>query len=197
MKKILLTILVLFYSVAWAANTGDWEADFSLATPATGDFWIFQDINDADRTKHAPLSSLVTLVLTTPNIGAATGTSLALSGNLTATLPVTVTTADTLVLTDANTAGNMHQNGDADIIGYTLPAAAAGLSACFMAGEFTGVITIDPYDGVDTIYLDGVSAGAGVSIDSPGAVGNFICLLAIDDTKWYSLGRLGTWVTTP
>ena len=56
-----------------------------------------------------------------------------------------------------------------------------------------GVITVDPLDGTDTIYLDGVTVGAGDAIDSPGIVGNFICLVAIDDTRWVTAGRSGTW----
>jgi len=135
-----------------------------------------------------------TPTLITPVIGAATGTSLILSGVLQGLVPVTVTTAATLVLTTANTKGDMHQNGDADAIDYTLPGAAAGLSVCFMAGEFTGVITVDPVDGTDTIYLNGASIGAGDVIQSPGTVGDFICLIAIDSTKWYTLGEINTWV---
>jgi len=57
-----------------------------------------------------------------------------------------------------------------------------------------GVITIDPADGTDTIYLNGSSVGAGVTIDSNGDVGDFIVLMAIDDTRWITLGQVGTWV---
>jgi hypothetical protein len=56
------------------------------------------------------------------------------------------------------------------------------------------VITIDPVDGADTIYLDGASVGAGDAIDSPGAVGNYIALMAIDGTRWITLGRSGVFV---
>jgi len=57
-----------------------------------------------------------------------------------------------------------------------------------------GVITVDPVDGTDTIYLNGTSVGAGDAIDSPGAVGDFICLMAIDDTRWVTVGRSGVWI---
>ena len=117
-----------------------------------------------------------------------------MTGNLTATIPVTITTGATLALSVTNTVGNMHMNGDADAIDYTLPGAAAGLSACFHAGEFTGIITIDPVDGTDTIYLNGVSVGAGDAIDSPGTVGDMICLFAVDATKWYTAGQINVWV---
>jgi len=49
-------------------------------------------------------------------------------------------------------------------------------------------------DGTDTIYLNGTTVGAGDAIDSPGAVGNFICLMAIDDTRWVTVGRSGAWI---
>ena len=57
-----------------------------------------------------------------------------------------------------------------------------------------GVITIDPVDGTDTIYLNGSTVGAGDEIDSPGNVGDFIVLMAIDATRWITMGRNGAWV---
>ncbi len=131
--------------------------------------------------------------LVTPNIGVATGTSLALTGDLSGNIPTTLDTAATVALTAADCRGGMRVNNDADVIDYTLPPAAVGLSVCFY-GIAAGVITIDPYDGTDTIYLNGTSVGAGDAIDSPGAAGDFICLMALDDTRWITLGRSGTWV---
>ena len=97
------------------------------------------------------------------------------------------------VLTAAMCNNAIRFNNDADVIDYTLPGAAAGLVVLFydIGG---GVITVDPVDGTDTIYLDGATVGAGDAIDSPGAVGNFICLIAIDDTRWITVGRSGTWI---
>ena len=34
----------------------------------------------------------------------------------------------------------------------------------------------------------------GDAIDSPGNAGNFIVLMAVDDTRWVTLGRSGVWV---
>lgn len=82
---------------------------------------------------------------------------------------------------------------------YTLPAAAAGMAACFYDnGAGTGGITIE-IDGSDVIILDGTALTAGNTIDSPGvagdgANGDFICIMAIDATNWVTLGRSGTWV---
>ncbi len=118
----------------------------------------------------------------------------AATGTINGLVKVTLTTAATLVLTAANTAGDFHVNGDNDVIDYTLPGAAAGLTACFYAGSFAQVVTIDPVDGTDTIYLDGASVGAGDAIDSAGGVADYVCLIALDATNWHTLGRSGTWV---
>jgi hypothetical protein len=82
---------------------------------------------------------------------------------------------------------------------YTLPSAAAGMCACFYDnGDGAGGIIIDAAAG-DIIHLDGTALDAADAIDSPGvagdgANGDFICLMAIDDTTWLTLGRSGTWV---
>lgn len=105
---------------------------------------------------------------------------------------ITLDTNATIVLTASMCKNMIRYNNDADVIDYTLPAAAIGLVVMFydIGG---GVITVDPVDATDTIYLDGSSVGAGDAIDSPGVVGNFICLIAIDDTRWVTGGRSGTW----
>ncbi|MBU2249063.1 MAG: hypothetical protein KKD77_20115 [Gammaproteobacteria bacterium] len=139
----------------------------------------------------------VTLALT-PTVAAVTG-SVTVSGALTALgiitglTQVTLDDASTVVLTAADCDNAVRFNNDADAIDYTLPGAAAGLVIMFydIGG---GVITIDPVDGTDTIYLNGTSVGAGDAIDSQAQVGDFICLMAIDDTRWVTVGRSGVWV---
>ena len=120
-------------------------------------------------------------------------TSLAVTGTLSGETGVTLDVDAAIVLTAAMCRNAARFNNDADVIDYTLPAAEAGLVVLFydIAG---GVITVDPYDVTDTIYLNGVSVGAGDAIDSPGAVGDFIALMAIDATRWISLGRNGVWI---
>lgn len=78
---------------------------------------------------------------------------------------------------------------------YTLPAVTAGQSACFYDEEGDG-ITID-LDASDVINLNGTPQAAGVSIDSPAAAGDSICVLGIDTTTWITLNRVGTWIQTP
>jgi hypothetical protein len=92
--------------------------------------------------------------------------------------------------TDCNNATRI--NNDADAIDYTLPTAATGLVVIFY-DKAGGVITIDAASG-DEICLNGTDLTAGYAIDSPGNAGNFICLMAIDNTHWISLGRSGVWV---
>ena len=114
-------------------------------------------------------------------------------GELTVKSDITLDTDPTIVLTAAMCKNAIRINNDADVIDYTLPGAEIGLVVMFydIGG---GVITIDPVDGTDTIYLDGTAITAGYAIDSPGVVGNFICLIAIDGTRWITAGRSGTWI---
>jgi len=130
--------------------------------------------------------------LTTPNIGAATGTSLALTGNLSGNVPVILDTDASVTLSASDCKGGMRINNDNDAIDYTLPAAAAGLSITFYS-KYAATVTVDTYDDSDTIILDGTSLTAGNAIDSEGNAGDFISLLAIDDSTWITLGRSGTW----
>ena len=125
--------------------------------------------------------------------GAIGAASLAATGIITGKTLVCLHTAATYIFASADSCKNAaHFNSDADPIDFTLPGAEAGLVVLFydIGG---GVITIDPVDGTDTIYLNGTSVGAGDAIDSPGDVGDFICLMAIDDTRWVTVGRSGVW----
>ena len=132
----------------------------------------------------------VTTDLTAGTVGAAAITA---TGIISGMSSITLDTDPTEVLTAAMCKNMIRFNNDADVIDYTLPAAEAGLVVMFydIGG---GVITIDPYDGTDTIYLNGTAITAGYAIDSPGVVGDFICLIAIDATRWLTAGRSGTWV---
>ena len=125
--------------------------------------------------------------------GAMSVISLAASGVISGLTDITLDTDPTITLSAVNCANKIRVNNDGDPIQYDLPAAAAGLVVMFydIAG---GVISINPFDGTDTIYLNGVSVGAGDEIDSAGSAGNFIVLVAFDATRWVTMGRDGTWV---
>jgi len=139
-------------------------------------------------------AGVATVSIDSPNwsvtdVGVATFT-----GTLSGELGVTLDTAATVDLTSASaTRGSIRINNDNDIIEYTLPPAEVGLNVCFYSG-YAAVVSINPDDGTDTIVLSGVALTAGYELDSPGAAGDFVCLLAIDATYWITLGKSGTWV---
>ena len=118
---------------------------------------------------------------------------LTVTGTLTGESSITLQTSDAeIVLTAAMCRNAIHINNDNDVIDFKLPDAEAGLVVMFY-DHLVGVITVDPQDG-DKIWLDGTDLTAGVSIDSPGALGDFIVLMAIDGVSWVTLGRSGTWI---
>jgi len=132
--------------------------------------------------------------LVTPDLGVATATSVTATGVLVGEVPVTLDTDPTIDLTAATaTRGHVRINNDDDVIDYTLPPAEAGLSVLIYS-QYAQVVTIDVDDGVDVIWLDGVALTAGNAIDSPGTVGDYVSLLAIDATNWLVIGKSGTWV---
>jgi len=106
---------------------------------------------------------------------------------------ITLDTDATVALAASHCRNRIRINDDADAIDYTLPYAESGLVVTFYDLK-GGVITIDPHDASDTIYLDGVSVGAGDAIDSDGNIGSCITLIAIDDTRWITINKVGTWV---
>ena len=102
------------------------------------------------------------------------------------------TTADTISADEMN--GSFFHYTNTGAVTITLPIPVAGMSGCFYDNSATGILTIDPVDGVDTITLDGTTLAAGVDIDSPGAKGDFICLIATGVDTWLTLSRSGTWI---
>jgi hypothetical protein len=99
-------------------------------------------------------------------------------------------TAATVVLAADSCMNIVCWNDDADVIDYTLPAASIGLVRAF-GDAAGGAITIDPFDGVDYIILNGVNTGVGSEIISDGVAGRYIVLMALDDTRWISLPTVG------
>jgi hypothetical protein len=70
-----------------------------------------------------------------------------------------------------------------------------GHSACFYAVSDAVAITID-IDITDKFILDGTAKGVGVTIVSPAAEGDFICIISKEvggADEWITLGRSGTW----
>ena len=178
MKRLLLLIIVLGSLAVNAQKIADMPA---ITTTSGTDILI---VEDATATNHMTITNLFGTVPV--NIAAA--------GEITGKTMVVLVTAATWAITDLDSAQNVvYINDDANVIDFTLPGAVKGLVVMFydLGGA---VITIDPFDGTDTIYLNGATVGAGDAIDSPGAVGDFICLVALDATRWITTGRAGVWV---
>jgi hypothetical protein len=77
---------------------------------------------------------------------------------------------------------------------WNLPAAAAGMSI-LVYSTTAAAIVINP-DNSDVIVLNGTALSAGDSITSASGAGDYIALVAIDATTWYTIGRSGTWTDT-
>ena len=77
---------------------------------------------------------------------------------------------------------------------WALPAAAAGMNFCIYSTTAAAVV-VNPDDS-DVITLNGTALSAGDSITSASGAGDFICLLAVSDSSWLTLGRSGTWTDT-
>ena len=128
--------------------------------------------------------------------------NLVTTGTILGAINVVVTTDGSESPTAAQMYGSMfiadHGTATSDTT-YTLPAAAAGMTACFYDnGGGTGGVIVNPDDS-DVVILNGTAKTAGEAIHSPGvagdgANGDFICIMAIDATNWITLGRSGTWV---
>lgn len=115
------------------------------------------------------------------------------SGTIQGLVASTLDTAATITLASTDVRGAWRFNGDNDVIDYTLPAVAAGMSVCIGNITFAQVITID-VDSLDYIILDGVALTQGNAIDSPGAATAEICFIGIDSNYWKAVGKVGTWV---
>jgi hypothetical protein len=102
------------------------------------------------------------------------------------------------------TDGDAHSVTGAEAYGYfftatgagtwTLPAAASGMNLCIYSTTAAAIV-VNP-DDADVITLNGTALAAGDSITSASGAGDFICLLAVSDASWLTLGRSGTWTDT-
>ena len=162
---------------------------------------IFARVNGTPGNDDLPTE----LVFATTADGAASATenmTLDNAGNLVVVGMITATgtlhgkieiIADDNSLSAAQCYGSLNKLNGAETT--TLPAAVAGMNVLLYSDDAT-VKTIDP-NGNDHIWLNGVDLTAGVSINSPGAVGDYIVLVAFADNNWYSVGQSGVWVVTP
>ncbi len=115
------------------------------------------------------------------------------SGTLQGLVAATLVTATTHSPTGSSLRGGFFQCTNAGGCDVTLPTATTGYNACWYDNNGGGVITLDAAAG-DVIILDGVPQPTAEAIDSAGARGDFICILALDTTNWVTLGRSGTFI---
>lgn len=118
--------------------------------------------------------------------------SMLTTGSVSAKVP-TFSTATGGTLTSSGTLGHFRVYTGGGAATFNLPVPEDGLSVCFYS-KSAQVVTVDVDSVSSTITLDGVTLSGGDSIDSAGAAGDYICLLAISSTEWITLGRSGTWV---
>jgi hypothetical protein len=145
-----------------------------------------------------------TPTLVTPVIGAATGTSLLVTGILDGTVPVTITTGTTATLgaSTYKSGYTLNQEGTAGTgVTYTLPATALGQQYCVANSGTTsvvnaGVLTVYPASS-SYVILNGVvntvGGGGTHGVASGGAAGDTACFVAIDATHWQVFVGKGTW----
>ena len=108
-------------------------------------------------------------------------------------VPVVPKSGDFDLDTAANARGQLYVNTQAGTTEFQLPPAEAGLCACFYAST-AQVIEVAPDTG-DGIVLSGTALTSEHEMDSPGAIGDFVCIVALDNTWWHTLGMVGAWVT--
>jgi hypothetical protein len=115
------------------------------------------------------------------------------TGTITGAIDVVATTGTSDTVADSEMHGSMHTSDNGATVTYTLPEADQGMSACFYDLNGGAEVRINP-NAANAIYLDGVKMSDDEYIESPGAPGDFICLLSHDGDDWLTLGRSGTWV---
>ena len=117
---------------------------------------------------------------------------LTVTGTLTGESLVGKDTDPTITVTLTQCRNGVRLNNDADAVHYDLPNVELGLSVMIYDLK-GGVITIDP-NLTDVILLNGVTVGAGDTIESSGTIGELITLIGISDTEWLAIDKPLEWV---
>ncbi len=135
---------------------------------------------------------LISPSFTTPVLGAATGTSLAVTGPLTGAIAIKYVAAGAYTVGTTNgyeAYGSMIMVQNTGTI--TTPVWGSGKSFCTYS-EGAYVVRVNP-NGAEYIRLNGTLQATGVDIYSAGAAGDYICMIANTTNVWTTLGRSGTW----
>lgn len=168
-------------------------------TDAANTFTGHQTIEGVTSTGATGTGKLVfdgTPTLVTPVIGAATGTSLLVTGIVDGTTPITVTTGDSAAVGGTYKSGYIFNNNTsaANTTTYTLPTAAAGLQYCFKNyTSKTGSLVIQTSAAGQYIDYDGTLTASGGNVTSDAAGGNGACVVGVDATTWVLYIQKGAW----
>ena len=101
--------------------------------------------------------------------------------------------SDAAAPTAAQCYGSLNKSNGVQTV--TLPAAVVGMSILIYSDD-AEVKTIAVASG-ENIWLNGVDNGDNNTIQSPGAVGDFIALVCMSTGNWYTMGQSGVWIDTP
>ena len=134
------------------------------------------------------------------NIGAATASSLLVTGTLDGQVPVAITTGSTANLGSVYNSGyTFNQNTTAaQAITYTLPTPVPGKQYCvknstYGAAPDTGAITlIVANTGTQSLIYNGINSSSGYIV-SAGQAGDGACAVAITTTQWEIYVQQGSW----
>lgn len=141
--------------------------------------------------------TLAGITLTTPVLGAATGTSLIATGVVDGTAPIVITATSA-----GYTLGATYKSGytftnpvaAAATFNFTLPTpAVAGMQYCVGNGAAkTGILKVNA--GTDNLIdLDGTLGSASGYAQATAVAGNFACFIGVDSTHWKAIPTKGTW----
>ena len=156
---------------------------------------------DGDLT-YNPSTGTVTATAFVGDISGGTGSLSLADGTISASVDTQFATLATIsTLTEDELGGKWFFITDTGTGTLTLPALTeSGHSACFYTtGALVLTIATAAADN-EYLRLDGVQLGTptkGWTIDSPGAAGDFICIIGQENgasDEWITLGRSGTWV---
>jgi hypothetical protein len=98
-----------------------------------------------------------------------------------------VTTGETL--TEVHSGRIVTNNGATGALTLNLPAAAKGLHFIFSLAAAQSIV-VDP-QGTDQILV--LTDMAGDEITSDTSIGTTVELVAVDDSKWLPIRKIGTW----
>jgi len=156
-----------------------------------------------DGTGWKPMGNLSSPRFTSPNIGAATGTSLLATGTVDGTMPVSITTGST-TLGGSYKSGYTFNQGAAPVVTYTLPGGTlvAGQSYCIAnsnngSSVATSQLKLQPNTGQQIIFTNGMrtTSGTGYLETTVGAGGDEICVVLVTSGFWQVTGTpRGAWM---